>query len=367
MLGKGLESLIPPIGDNKPVDAVPHIPDTPGVQGQFPAAPITPQSEQSVPSVLPTESAEPLPFVMSERQDQPAFSHSEEGYRSPIAAAPQKPQKKADEDHVFHLEVSKIVSNPHQPRKNFNEDGIRELAYSIREFGFLQPLVVTRVERETPVGVDVSYQLIAGERRLMAAKMLGLEIVPAIIRNVDLEIEKLQLAVIENIQRENLNPIEAARAFQRLQEEFHLTQREIAAKLGKSRETVANSVRLLDLPAYAQEALEKGNITESHGRFLLAIENPGAQKRLFDDIVLNKLTTRDVKERVRREKEPGLSGLASGDALSPELKMMQERLSAELGTPVSIHKKGEESGKIEISFYSKEELQNILDKFGTEG
>ncbi|MEK7507951.1 MAG: ParB/RepB/Spo0J family partition protein, partial [Patescibacteria group bacterium] len=162
-----------------------------------------------------------------------------------------------------------------------------------------------------------------------------------------------------------LNPIEAARAFQRLQEEFHLTQREIASKLGKSRETVANSVRLLDLPPYIQEALEKGQITESHGRFLLAIENPGAQKRLFDDIVLNKLTTRDVRERVRREKEPG-DGFTHGDMLSPELKIMQERLSAELGTPVSIRKKGEEAGKIEISFFSNEELQNILQKFGTE-
>ena len=115
------------------------------------------------------------------------------------------------------------------------------MANSVREFGFLQPLVVSKIEKETPTGIDVEYQLIAGERRLRAAKLLGLRVVPTIIRNVDLEREKLELAVIENLQREDLNPVEMARAFQRLQEEFRMTQREIAAKLGKSRETVANT------------------------------------------------------------------------------------------------------------------------------
>ncbi len=356
MLGKGLESLIPPIGDDKPEEEIKNVPGSFGAQEQFSGLPTVP------PPPTPVSPTELPPLAVPEKPAQPIFPRFQEA--RPAAVAPQQPQKKPDEDHIFHLEVSKIVPNPNQPRKNFNEEGIRELAHSIREFGFLQPLVVTRVEKETPLGVDVSYQLIAGERRLMAAKMLGLGVVPAIVRSVDLEREKLQLAVIENIQRENLNPVDTARAFQRLQEEFRMTQREIASKLGKSRETVANSVRLLDLPPYIQEALEKGLITESHGRFLLAIENPGAQKRLFDDIVLNKLTTRDVKERVRKEKDP--ASALYGEALPPELKMIQERLSAELGTPVSIHKKGVEAGKIEISFFSNEELQNILHKFGTE-
>ncbi len=261
--------------------------------------------------------------------------------------------------HIFHIEVSKIRPNPGQPRRNFNEAALWELAKSIREFGFLQPLVVTRKEKETNLGVDVEYELIAGERRLMASKLLGLEYVPAIIRNVDLEREKLELAVIENIQREDLSPIERARAFQRLQEEFRLTQREIAAKLGKSRETVANTVRLLDLPVYIQEALEKGQLTESHGRFLLAINEPAAQKKLFDDILSQGLTTRDVKIRVQAAKPR--KGRSLSDGVSPELKMLEEKLTTELGAPVKIEQ-GANTGKITITFYSEEELRNIADK-----
>ena len=198
----------------------------------------------------------------------------------------------------------------------------------------------------------------------MASKILGLRVVPAIIRNVSLEREKLELAVIENIQRENLNPIETARAFQRLQEEFKLTQREIASKLGKSRETVANSVRLLDLPPYIQEALQKGDISESHGRLLLAIEDPGAQKKLFDDISLYRLTTRDVKERVERLK----AGVAAADeeaSLPPEIEAMKHSLSQTLGAPVEI-KKGVNTGRISITFYSQEELENILRRLDQE-
>jgi len=236
------------------------------------------------------------------------------------------------------------------------------LALSIREFGFLQPLVVSKIEKETPTGVDVEYQLIAGERRLLAAKMLGLEMVPAIIRRVELEREKLELAVIENIQRENLNPIETARAFARLQDEFRMTQREIAAKLGKSREVVANSVRLLGLPTYAQEALERGQITESHGRFLLAIEDPAAQKKLFDDVLAQHLTMRELKERVQTEK---FKAREPKEELTPEVKMMEEKLSSELGTPVKIEK-GANTGKITITFYSEEELESIVRKIGKE-
>ncbi len=347
MLGKGLESLIPPVGDN-----------TPDGEGSFSAAfPAAPR----VPVVPLTPVFTPAPTAAVGAGDAPRPAPAENLKQA--ESARKKPEK-IDEDHIFHIEVSKIVPNPNQPRKNFNEEALRELAYSIREFGFLQPLVVTRIEKEMPTGVGVSYELIAGERRLLAAKLLGLELVPAIVREVDLEREKLELAVIENIQRENLNPLETARAFQRLQEEFRMTQREIAAKLGKSRETVANAVRLLDLPTYAQEALEKGQMSESHGRLLLAIEDPGAQRKLFDDILRNHLTTREVKERVQASKAPRVP--AAGETLSPELKMMQERLSAELGTPVSIHQKGTDAGKIEITFFSQEELRNILNKFGTE-
>ncbi len=263
---------------------------------------------------------------------------------------------------IFHLELEKIKPNPQQPRHHFDEDALKDLASSIREFGVLQPIVVSKTEKETLDGTDVEYQLIAGERRWLASKMLGLERIPAIIRNVDLERERLELAIIENIQREDLNPIERARAFSRLQDEFRLTQREIASKLGKSRESVANNVRLLDLPADIREALEKNQISESHGRLLLAIDDPGTQERIFRELLDKKMTTRDLKNKVRGIKP---SGTESDAETSPEIKMMQERLSAELGAPVKIESQGEH-GRITITFFSPEELRNIVDKFGNE-
>lgn len=266
--------------------------------------------------------------------------------------------------------MDKISGNPDQPRRRFDQAALHELANSIREFGLLQPIVVSKVEKESPNGVDVTYQIIAGERRFMAAKLLGLARIPAIIRNINLEREKLELGVIENIQRENLNPIEMARAFQRLQEEFRMTQREIAAKLGKSREVVANSVRLLDLPEYIQRELETGDVSESSARLLLGIEDPAAQKALLEDIKQNKLTTRDVKERVQRI-------AASGGAprrgrppletvqLTPEVKTLKDELSQTLGAPIEISKNAN-SGKLSITFFSEEELENILRRLRNE-
>jgi ParB family chromosome partitioning protein len=267
---------------------------------------------------------------------------------------------------VFHIETDKISPNPNQPRRHFDETALKDLAYSIREFGVLQPLVVTKKGRETPNGIEVEYELIAGERRLLAAKLLGLKTVPAIIRNVSLEREKLELAVIENIQRENLNAIETARAFERLRDEFKMTQREIAAKLGKSREVVANTVRLLDLPGYAQEALEKGQLSESNARFLLSVDDQEARKKLFDDIIQHGLTTRDVKDRVATFGRKRGRPRKDANIVSPELRAIQDELSSELGAPVEIEKKTE-GGKITITFYSEEELENILRKIGKDG
>jgi ParB family chromosome partitioning protein len=307
-----------------------------------------------------------------------------------------QPQKKDElaQESIFHIELDKITSNPDQPRRHFDQDALRELANSIREFGFLQPIVVSQVKKESATGVDVEYQIIAGERRFMAAKMLGLPRVPAIVRNVSLEREKLELGVIENIQRENLNPIELARSFQRLQEEFRMTQREIAAKLGKSREVVANSVRLLDLPEDIQKAVEEGKVSESNARILLALDDVGLQRRLLQEIIDDKLTTRDVRERIQRyaflnNREeramehgnanlgivPGMERAAAPAAprrgrpplqeihLQPEVKMLRDELSTELGAPVEI-KKTAHNGSISITFFSEEELENILRKLG---
>jgi ParB family transcriptional regulator, chromosome partitioning protein len=343
MLGKGLESLIPPNKNPDPGNGQPQ-PSQPAQPTNEPIQPIRPEPEVLYPAPMKEPPREAKVFEQA-------------------AAAVQSNQSS---DSIFHIEVEKIVPNPSQPRRDFNQDALRDLASSIREFGLLQPLVVTKIEKETPNGLDVEYQIIAGERRFLASKILGLRTVPAIIRQVKLEREKLELAVIENIQRENLNPVEVARSFQRLQEEFHLTQREIASKLGKSRETVANAVRLLDLPAYIQEALQKGEITESHGRLLLAVDDPAAQKKLFDDISMYRLTTRDVKERVERLKKPGAGGDRDEDNLPPEVQAMKDSLSQSLGAPVEI-KKGVNTGRISITFYSQEELENILRRLGKEG
>lgn len=366
MLGKGLESLIPPQNSDD---------DSPQPSGRAEAIHphLAPQpSDDPEPQILsfdfgdhPDESVQepappPLPTVAPTPVGAKAGSPNAASLGPPPAAAAAQAAMAGKQDYIYHIEVEKIRPNPNQPRRNFNEDGLWGLAKSIREFGFLQPLVVSRADKETESGVDVEYQLIAGERRLLAAKKLGLTVVPAIIRKVDLERESLELSIVENVQREDLNPIERARAFQRLQEEFRLTQREIAAKLGKSRETVANTVRLLDLPLYIQEVLEKGQITESHGRFLLQIGDPAAQKKLFEDIVTNRLTTREVKHRVQTSKPRQEHG---GREVSPELKMLEEKLTTELGTPVKIER-GANTGKITITFYSDEELQSIIERFG---
>ncbi|MGD1003525.1 MAG: ParB/RepB/Spo0J family partition protein [Minisyncoccia bacterium] len=361
MLGKGLESLIPKNNN----------------QGQGADGASQPQPSARSENVQPPFQPQPRPSFAPPVQpvSQPVQSVSPPV--QPIAQPQeQKSQKRDDlaQESIYHIEIEKIAPNPDQPRRHFDEDALHELASSIREFGFLQPLVVSKVEKETPTGISVEYQIIAGERRLMAAKLLGLPRVPVIVRNINLEREKLELGVIENIQRENLNPIEMARAFQRLQEEFRMTQREIAAKLGKSREVVANAVRLLDLPEYIQRAVEDGQLSESNARLLIAIEDPAEQKKLLDDIIQNKLTTRDVKERVQRVAvaSGGVAAHRRGRPplrevrLAPEVKAMQDELSSSLGAPVEISKNAN-NGKITITFFSEEELKNILEKLKNEG
>ncbi|HVN26358.1 MAG TPA: ParB/RepB/Spo0J family partition protein [Candidatus Paceibacterota bacterium] len=359
MLGKGLESLIPQKGNQggTPPGNGAGTPDgRQPSQGQTSNAPISQQ-----PEIRPQEH-EP------NKAERPAAQPPAGGAPiTPAIAQKNAPvNEHAESDFIFHLELDKIKPNPDQPRRHFDESALKDLANSIREFGILQPLVVSKVDRETPSGIEVEYQLIAGERRYLAAKLLGLLSVPAIVRNVSLEREKLELAVIENIQRENLNPIETARAFVRLQEEFHMTQREIAAKLGKSREVVANAMRLLDLPDYVREAVEKGALSESHARLLLSVNDLNLQKQLFDDILANNLTTRDVKERVQRTTTTrrGRPPLIEGN-IPPEMKMLQEELSSSLGAPVEI-RKGGNTGRITITFYSEEELESILKKLKRE-
>jgi len=262
------------------------------------------------------------------------------------------------QDAVFQIEVEKIFPNPQQPRRYFDEGALNDLANSIREFGIIQPLVVTKVFKETDSGTDVTYQLIAGERRLMAAKKVGLRTVPAVVKQVSMDRERLELAIIENIQRENLNPLEAARSYARLQDEFGLTQREIAIRMGKSRETIANTLRLLNLPSEVQKALEEGKINESHARLLLQVTDQAKQREMFDSILHFKPSVRELKAKLRQDKN---SGFGSQGYANPELASLQSRLEESLGTRVQISDEGEK-GKIMISYYSPEELNGLIRK-----
>lgn len=307
-------------------------------------------------------------------EETPAMQQIRQDISSDVAYRPlgqEEPNKRpgsfskrtALDDAVFHIEVEKIKSNPYQPRKHFDEDALKDLANSIREFGILQPLVVTKIETESPSGVIVEYQLIAGERRLMASKRAGLERVPVIIRQSADRAEQLELAIIENLQRENLDTIETARSYARLQDEFGMTQREIAARLGKSREVIGNALRLLGLPVEIQDALSHNQINESQARLLLSIPNMTVQKQLFSDLLSKSFSVRELKAKIKNIHNPPQANAqpAFVDQRTEDLEVrdLQNRLKDSLGTDVKIEKRGE-SGRIVINFYSTEELYGVV-------
>lgn len=262
-------------------------------------------------------------------------------------------------ESIFLIEVERIKENPEQPRRFFDEKELESLSQSIREHGILQPLVVTKKEEERPSGIRVSYELIAGERRLKAAKIAGLSFVPAVIRKDNGEREKLELALIENIQRADLNAIEKAKSYERLQKEFGLQQKEVAERVGQSRELIANTVRLLQLPVEIQKMIEGGKISEGHGRAVLAIENDIQRIALVNEIISKNLSVRAAESLGRQIK--GVTKKVRENAIDPESKALESRLEDFLGTRVKLAKAGGR-GKILIEFYSPEELNAILEK-----
>jgi ParB family chromosome partitioning protein len=267
-------------------------------------------------------------------------------------------------ESIFWIDIEKIEPNPHQPRREFDEEALQSLASSIRIHGVLQPIVVSKIEIETPRGFDVRYQLIAGERRWRASKIAGLREIPAIIkRGQTAERQKLELALIENVQREDLNPVERARAFKQLIDEFGLAQRDVAERIGKSREYVANAVRLLSLPAHIQSALESGVISEGHARAILTMQGlPESQNKLFEEIKANNLTVRDTELATRAMLGARRPTRRRNVAfLDPEVRSVQSRLEETLGTKVLLQKDGGR-GKIIVEFYSEEELRSIVNK-----
>lgn len=252
-----------------------------------------------------------------------------------------------DEEMVVQIPVEKIGVNPMQPRSDFDHDSMEDLTNSIKEHGILQPLILATT--------DKGYQVIAGERRLRAAKMLGFDKVPSIIRDIK-EQQKLELALVENIQRKDLNPIEESVAYHRLIDEFSLTQEEVAKKVGKSRSVVANTIRLLTLPTEIQKALINGKINYSVARVIVGLPVEERMK-FFQKVISQDLTVRavenqakkiSIKQHFRKSKDPNLTAL-------------EDKLQASLGTKVIVKKSGD-SGQIIIEFYSSEELENLINK-----
>ncbi|MBI2038885.1 MAG: ParB/RepB/Spo0J family partition protein [Candidatus Niyogibacteria bacterium] len=259
---------------------------------------------------------------------------------------------------VFWVETDKIRPNPMQPRREFDEPKLKELAESIQQYGILQPMVVVRVERDTDTGRAVDYELIAGERRLRAAKIAGLAHVPVLIRDEPADKVKLELALIENVQREDLNAIERARAFKQLMDEFNLKQKEVGARVGKSREYVANTMRLLSLPDFIQKAVVDGRLSEGHTRPLLMLaDRPQEQEALFNDVYFKRLTVRDAERAARRIAVE--RARRRDDIPDAETRSFEERLREVLGTRVYIERKGI-GGKISIEFFSEDELRNLI-------
>lgn len=259
-----------------------------------------------------------------------------------------------EEGPVTMVNITKVEPNREQPRKNFDEDALEELAESIKQFGLLQPILVQ--DRKT------YYEIIAGERRWRASKKAGLKEVPVIIRNYS-EQEIVEISLIENIQREDLNPIEEALAYKRLLTEFNLKQDEVAERVSKSRTAVTNSMRLLKLCDNVQQMIIDDMISTGHARALITIEDPEQQYALAQQIFDEKLSVRDVEKLVKNLNKPVKikKQAATDKSLEAVYQDIEENLKQKLSTKVSITPKGNGAGKLEIEFYSHEDLEKIMD------
>jgi len=249
---------------------------------------------------------------------------------------------------IEQVAIGKIISNPWQPRTHFDKDKLDELAQSIEQHGILQPLVVSKEGDQ--------YQLIAGERRFKAAQLLEMELVPVIVKEVS-DRDKLELAIIENIQRRDLNALETANSYKRLAEEFGLNNEQIAEQVGKGVSTVANFLRLLKLPVIIKEAMAKGDITMSHAKIILSYQTKDEQIKAFKQILKNDMSVNDLHEMQKK------SAVKDKQAKprDPVLASWEDKLTKNIGAKVHIQKRGER-GFVKINFHSHSELKNILDK-----
>lgn len=321
-LGRGLSALIP----NDDMEFLSRI-----ARGETPAAPViaTPKDPTATQAIAPSA---------ADQLDK--------------SATGSKPQL---------IEVAAISPNPYQPRRNFSPQELEELAASVREHGVLQPILV----RPSPPKGNAStppFQLVAGERRWRAATAAGLTKIPVIIREVD-DQQALELALIENVQRHDISPLDAAVAFRRLGEEFGLTQEAVAQRVGKSRSAVANTMRLLDLPAEAQKAIEDGLLSEGHGRAILLAENDGARRAVLRSVLRDNLSVRATEELARiakaTEAAPATAHKRNTRSSSTEMRALEEKLQQCLHTRVRLKTK-RKGGQIIIEYFSEDELENLL-------
>jgi len=259
---------------------------------------------------------------------------------------------------VLEVPLTLIDTNPHQPRRGFDEEKLKELAASIEEHGIIQPLVLTTLEDSQ----EGKYALIAGERRLRAAHMAGLDTVPAVLREADSQ-DHLLLALIENVQRADLNPLETATAYQSLAVEFDLSHEEIGKRVGKSRSAVTNTLRLLELPDVVQQAIRKNQISMGHARALLALPTIKAQSAALQSILTGDLNVRQTEELVTQLKGKKKKKPSKKTPKSPEIKSLEEELQSALGTKVRLTRSKKGSGTITVHYYSDEEFNALMDRF----
>ncbi len=270
--------------------------------------------------------------------------------RGPVSSASYFPKSKTRvSNQILHVSPRQIQANPYQPRKTFRERELENLKNSIKEHGILQPLVVTQT-------MGGKYELVAGERRLRASLDLSLKSVPVIVRTAR-DLEKLELSLIENLQREDLNPIEKAGGYKRLLDNFNLTQEEAAKRLSVARSTLNNTLRLLNLPSEVQMEIASGKISEGQAKLLLGI-SPEEQKNVLNKMKTSDLTVKDVEREVKQIKIKPHTRIIKKD---PQILDWENRMQGILGTKVFIRKRGQQGGVVEIEYYSDEELRNIVE------
>ena len=314
-----------------------------GVSGNAPSANGQKANE---PIIIEKIVEKPVEKIVEKIVEKPVEKIVEKVVEKPVEKIVEKPVEQT-------LKLNLIEPNSEQPRKNFDEESLQELADSIKQYGILQPLIVQKKGSH--------YEIIAGERRWRAAKLAGITDVPVLIREYDKQ-QTMEIALIENVQRADLNPIEEAQAFQQLIQEFHLTQEEIANRVSKNRATITNSMRLLKLDSRVQDMLAEGKISSGHARALLGLEDRERQYQVAVKIVEEKLSVRDVEKLVKmmnrppKEKKP-----EKGPDIDLIYHQVEDKLKSIMGTKVVINQKDKNKGRIEIEYYSQEELERLIE------